>query len=90
LNKALGFSISQREHAIVINAAPTRRNAMSNQKPTKQTAANNEWLADQKRTWNTKIYKKVSILLNTTGKRSAIDFLQQFTTAKLRYDDDQI
>jgi len=90
LNKALGFCFDQRNHVYVINAAPTRRNAMSNQKPTKQTAANNEWLADQKRTWNTKIYKKVSILLNTTGKRSAIDFLQQFTTAKLRYDDDQI
>lgn len=52
---------------------------------TKQTAANNKFLATVKHEWNSKIYKKALILVNTEGEEAARKFVQQFTTVKLEY-----
>ncbi len=54
---------------------------------TKQTAANNTFLAGIKKHWNYKIFKKASQILNQDGKAAAIAYLQQFTTATLKYND---
>ncbi len=52
---------------------------------TKQTIANNNFLKNVKRDWNTKIFKKASELVNTEGVEAARKFVQQFTTQKLGY-----
>ena len=51
----------------------------------KQTAANNKFLANVKKDWNDKIFKKASLLVNTEGEEAARKFVQQFTTQKLGY-----
>ncbi len=60
---------------------------MNTPKIIKQTASNNTFLAGIKKHWNHKIFKKVSQILNQDGKSAAIAYLQQFTTAILKYKD---
>ena len=55
------------------------------QTATKQTAANNEFLKNVKRDWNSKIYKKASEIINEQGEQAARQFVQQFTTKSLGY-----
>ena len=52
----------------------------------KQTARNNTFLANAKRTWNVPIFKRVSAIMNAEGKQAAIAYLQQFTRTKLGDD----
>ena len=52
----------------------------------KQTAGNNAFLANAKRGWNVKIFKRVSTIMNTEGRAAAIAYLQQYTTEKLGED----
>ncbi|MEF8729500.1 MAG: hypothetical protein V5B34_15025 [Accumulibacter sp.] len=52
----------------------------------KQTAGNNTFLANAKRGWNVKIFKRVSTIMNTEGRAAAIAYLQQYTTEKLGED----
>ena len=52
---------------------------------TKQTVANNDFLKNVKRDWNSKIFKKASELVNVDGEEAARKFVQQFTTEKLGY-----
>ena len=58
---------------------------MTTKTNTKQTAANNTFLAIVKRDWNTKIYKHTLDLVNTQGEDAARAYLQTFTTATLNY-----
>jgi hypothetical protein len=58
---------------------------MTTKTNTKQTAANNTFLANVKRDWNTKIYKHTLALVNTQGEDAARAYLQTFTTATLNY-----
>ena len=52
---------------------------------TRQTAANNEFLAQTKKIWNAKIFRKASIILNESGEEAARVYLRKFTTAELGY-----
>lgn len=51
----------------------------------KQTSANNEFLAQVKKVWNAKIYKKASELVNTQGVEAARQYVQQFQRSPLGY-----
>lgn len=52
---------------------------------TKQTATNNEFLATTKETFNDRIFKKASKILNEQGESKAREYVQTFTTSPLSY-----
>jgi hypothetical protein len=49
-------------------------------KTTKQTAANNKFLAAVKKLMNHKIYAETARLMNVDGQDTAVVYLQQFST----------
>ncbi len=51
----------------------------------KQTAGNNAFLKAVKKLWNTPIFKKASLLVNTEGEDAARAYVQTFTTKPLDY-----
>ncbi len=52
---------------------------------TKKTAANNNFLRNTKRIFNTKIYKKALRLVNTKNETAARAYVQKFKKEPLSY-----
>lgn len=51
----------------------------------KQSAANNTFLKNVKKNFNSKIYKMALHLVNKAGEQTARQYVQQYTREKLNY-----
>ena len=51
----------------------------------KQTAGNNNFLKNVRKMWNTQVFKKAALLVNTESEDKAREFVQTLTRKPLEY-----